>query len=70
MTKTHRIINRLIMFLPFAIIHLIAALTNYCWIIGRYCKYGGETIVYEKGTQKNVQDIYFLLEDCFDRIEE
>lgn len=58
------IILRTLMFIPFALMHLIFALHSYFRVMFLFCKYGGECIVYPKD-RKFIADVYNLLEEKF-----
>jgi hypothetical protein len=56
-----QIIIRIIALPIFAIFHLIVLVVNWIFLMAKYIKYGGETIIYERGDRKMIHDIYQLL---------
>ena len=51
---------RLLGFIPFAILSLIAALALWIKYMVNYSMYGGEAIAYtQKNTRKTIQDVFF-----------
>lgn len=61
--KAQTIIRRILLFVPVALIHLIHALWAWGRIMILYVRYGGENIIYRKGDQKMIYDIYRALTD-------
>ena len=51
---------RLLGFIPFAILSLIAALALWVKYMANYLMYGGEAIAYtHKSTRKTIQEVFF-----------
>ncbi len=56
-------VKRLLFFIPVAFIHLVSVLIIWARLMISYAKYGGESLIYMRGDQKMIHDIYTLLKD-------